>query len=72
MKATFNCRLNGRISQCRSWCPQITVASTWSLTQVLDYQLISRLKKWKNPLDGGFKLCDEVTTLNSITNFLRT
>ncbi|OWE19954.1 hypothetical protein A8M46_22715, partial [Escherichia coli] len=26
----------------------------------------------KNPLDGGFKLCDEVTTLNSITNFLRT
>ncbi len=33
MKATFNCRLNGRISQCRSWCPQITVASTWSLAQ---------------------------------------
>ncbi len=23
----------------------------------------------ENPLDGGFKLCDEVTTLNSITNF---
>ncbi|EFZ54115.1 hypothetical protein SS323385_2906 [Shigella sonnei 3233-85] len=35
----------------------------------MGYQLISRLKKWKNPLDGGFKLCDEVTTLNSITNF---
>ncbi|EHX30593.1 hypothetical protein ECDEC12A_2669 [Escherichia coli DEC12A] len=38
----------------------------------MSYQLISRLKKWKNQLDGGFKLCDEVTTLNSITNFLRT
>ncbi len=26
----------------------------------------------KKPHGGGFKLCDEVTTLNSITNFLRT
>ncbi|HFV4713095.1 TPA: hypothetical protein ACH9NW_004900, partial [Escherichia coli] len=29
-------------------------------------------QKMEKPLDGGFKLCDEVTTLNSITNFLRT
>ncbi len=26
----------------------------------------------QNLLTGGFKLCGEVTTLNSISNFLRT
>ncbi|AUZ14061.1 TPA: hypothetical protein HGR20_16360 [Escherichia coli] len=38
----------------------------------MGYQLISRLKKWKNPLDGGFKLCDEVTTLNTLHDKMRT
>ncbi len=28
-------------------------------------------QKMEKPARGGFKLCDEVTTLNSITNFLR-
>ncbi|OTC80307.1 hypothetical protein AW085_14580 [Escherichia coli] len=29
-------------------------------------------QKRQNPLDGGFKLCDEVITLNTVTQFLRT
>ncbi len=29
-------------------------------------------QKRQNPLDGGFKLCGEVTTLNTIQYFLRT
>ncbi|RZM99009.1 hypothetical protein D9741_21585 [Escherichia sp. E14V7] len=29
-------------------------------------------QKRQNPLDGGFKLCGEVTTLNRLQEFLRT
>ncbi len=67
MKATFNCRLNGRISKCRSR-PQITVASTWSLprsrsTGSLTPELYQEtLALYQGKLDGYTEhACREIT-----------